>query len=205
VDPHSRGKKGRLVVLTSDGALLQPLLDACASGRLQAEIAAVIAGRPEADALQVARRARVHALAKFKPRSQEWRTFDAELAEIVSSFHPHWILLADWSRDLTGIFYDRFPDNVLTLSPALPGTLTGSHAVERAYYAYCRGELDRTGVTVYRGPYKDAAGGEVVGQLEVIITPEDTLESLEDRIRKAGAELLAAAMERVLRPTREIK
>jgi folate-dependent phosphoribosylglycinamide formyltransferase PurN len=171
---------------------------------VQGEIAAVIAGRPDADALQVARRARVHALAKFKPRSQEWRSFDSELAELVSSFQPHWILVADWSRELTGLFYDRFPANALTLFPALPATLTGSHAVERAYYAYCRGELDRTGVSVYRGP-NEGAGGEVVGRSEVRITPEDTLESLEERIRAAGAELLAAALESLLRPTRETK
>ena len=205
MNPHSRGKKSRLVVLASDGALLQPLLDACASGRLQAEIAAIIAGRPDADALQVARRARVHALAKFKPRNLEWRSFDAELAELVSSFQPHWILVADWSRELTGLFYDRFPANALTLFPALPGTLTGSHPVERAYYAYCRGELDRTGVSVYRGRNEGPAGGEVVDQSEVRITPEDTLESLEERIRAAGAELLATAVERVLRPSRETK
>ena len=186
-------------MLASDGASVQGLLDACAAGTFPADVAAVIAERPEAEALTAARRARVHALAKFKPRSQAWRAFDAELAELISTFHPDWIVAADWSRTLSAEFYDRFPGKVLTVFPALPGSFAGSHAVERAYYAYCRGELERTGVSVYRGATEGDGPREVLGKAELLIGPEDTLDSLESRARAAGADLLARVLEQVIR------
>ncbi len=186
----------RLVVLVSGEAVaLQAVLDACASGELHARVAAVISDRPEAYGLERARRARVQAIAKVKPRWQERREFDAELAELIASHHPDWVVLDDWAPEPTPSLTAPFPDRVIRLFPALPGAFPGPHPIERAYYAYCRGEIDRTGVTVYRVPAAEAEPPGVLGSEPVPIAADDTVETLEERIREVKGQLLVGVLQ----------
>jgi formyltetrahydrofolate-dependent phosphoribosylglycinamide formyltransferase len=186
-----RSASSNLVVLISGhGSNLQAILDACASGELNARVVAVIANKADAFGLERARRANVPAIAKPKPKDQERRAYDAELAELAASFQPDWIVLAGWMRVLTSVFLDRFPKRVINLHPALPGAFPGTHAIERAYEAYQRGEIDRTGVMVHLVPDEGVDSGPVLAQAEVIIQPTDTLESLEARIHQTEHRLL---------------
>ena len=169
---------------------MQAILDACASGELNARVVAVISNKSDAFGLERARRSNVTAKAKPKPRDQGRRAYDAELAELAASFQPDWIVLAGWMRVLSSAFLDRFPQRVINLHPALPGTFPGTHAIERAYEAYQRGQIDRTGVMVHLVPDEGIDNGPVLAQTEVLIQPTDTLEALEARIHQTEHQLL---------------
>lgn len=187
----ARSASSNLVVLISGhGSNLQAILDACASGELNARVVAVIANKADAFGLERARRSNVLAIAKPKPKDQDRRAYDAELAELAASFQPDWIVLAGWMRVLTSAFLDRFPNRVINLHPALPGAFPGTHAIERAYEAHQRGEIDRTGVMVHLVPDEGVDSGPVLAKAEVIIQPTDTLESLEARIHQTEHRLL---------------
>ena len=93
-------------------------------------------------------------------------------------------------RLLSSSFLNRFPERVINLHPALPGTYPGIHAIERAWESYQRGEIDRTGVMVHLVPDEDVDAGPVLAQEIVAIQPEDTLESLERRMHEVEHELL---------------
>lgn len=188
---HQPSPLSNLVILLSGhGSNLQAILDACASGELQARVVAVISNQSEAFGLERARRSKVPALAKPKPRDQDRRAYDAELADLVASYQPDWIVLAGWLRVLSSAFLDRFPDRVINLHPALPGAFPGMHAIARAYAAHQRGEIDHTGVMVHLVPDEGVDSGPVLAQAEVIIQPTDTLESLEARIHQTEHRLL---------------
>ena len=181
----------RLVVLISGyGSNLQAILDACASGELPAQVTAVISNTPDAFGLERARRAHVVAIAKPKSKAQDRRTYDAELADLVASYRPGWVVLAGWMRILSAAFLDRFPKRVVNLHPALPGTFPGTHAIERAFAAHRRGEIDHTGVMVHLVPDEGVDAGPVLAQEVVPIHPDDTLEALEARIHAVEHRLL---------------
>lgn len=189
--PTSTRSVQRLVVLISGhGSNLQAILDACASGGLNAHVVAVISNKPNAFGLERARGASVPAMAKPKPKEQDRRVYDAALADLVASYQPDWIVLAGWLRVLSAAFLDRFPQRVINLHPALPGTFPGTHAIERAYEAHQRGEIDHTGVMVHFVPDEGVDNGPVLAQEEVLIQPTDTLESLEARIHQTEHRLL---------------
>lgn len=191
----------RLVVLISGhGSNLQAILDACASGELNAQVAAVIANKSDAFGLERARRSNITAIAKPKLRDQDRRTYDAELADLAASFQPDWIVLAGWMRVLSSAFLDQFPQRVINLHPALPGTFPGIHAIERAYEAYQRGEIDRTGVMLHRVPDEGVDNGPVLAQAEVLIHAADTLESLEVRIHQTEHRLLLETLKALCLP-----
>ena len=192
-------EKARLVVLISgSGTNLQAILDACASGALPAQVAAVVSNKREAFGLERARRAGVPAIARPRPKEQDRRAYDGELADLVASHQPDWIILAGWMRILSSNFLDRFPGRVINLHPALPGTFPGTHAIERAFDAHQKGEIRNTGVMVHLVPDEGVDCGPVLLQEEVPIREDDTLESLEARIHAVEHRLLVAAIKNAI-------
>jgi len=179
-----------VVLISGHGSNLQAILDACAAGELNAEVAAAISNKSDAFGLERARQANVPAMVRPKPKAQDRREYDAELANLVASYQPDWIVLAGWMRVLSAAFLDRFSNRVINLHPALPGTFPGTHAIERAYEAYRRGEIDHTGVMVHIVPDEGVDSGPVLAQEIVPIQPGETLESLEARIHAVEHRLL---------------
>ena len=175
----------RLVVLISgSGTNLQAILDAIQSGVLDVRIEVVISNRKDAFGLIRAEQAGVStlyfALKPYTDSNRPRADYDADLAEMVAGYHPDLIVLAGWMHVLSPAFLDRFPMKVLNLHPALPGQFPGTHAIQRAYEAFQRGEIDQTGVMVHWVvPEVDA--GPVVASAEVPIYPTDSLDDLEAR------------------------
>lgn len=188
----------KLVVLISgNGSNLQAILDACASGELDAQVVAVFSNRPEAFGLERARRANVLAMVKPKWKTQDRRAYDAELADLVAAHTPDWVVLAGWMHVLSSAFLDRFPNRVLNLHPALPGAFPGAHAIERALQAHRRGEIERTGVMVHLVPNEGVDCGPVLAQEIVPIYPDDTLESFEARVHSVEHRLLVSTLKQL--------
>jgi phosphoribosylglycinamide formyltransferase-1 len=192
-------EKSRLVVLISgNGTNLQAILDACKAGTLPAQVAAVVSNKSDAFGLERARQADVPAIAKPRLKEQDRREYDTELADLVGSYRPDWVVLAGWMRVLSANFLDRFPRRVMNLHPALPGAFPGTHAIERAFEAFQRGEIQRTGVMIHLVPDEGVDCGPVLLREEVPILPEDTLETLETRIHSVEHRLLVAAINKVV-------
>jgi phosphoribosylglycinamide formyltransferase-1 len=192
----------RLVVLISgSGTNLQAILDACKNGTLRAAVAAVVSNKSDAFGLERARRAGVPAVAKPRPKEQDRREYDSELADLVASYKPDWVVLAGWMRVLSSNFLSRFPNRVMNLHPALSGTFPGTHAIERAFEAFGRGEIRATGVMIHLVPDEGVDSGPVLLQEEVPILANDTLETLEARIHSVEHRLLVAAIKNAVGET----
>jgi phosphoribosylglycinamide formyltransferase-1 len=185
----------RFVVLASgNGSNLQAVLDACAGGRLRAEVAAVVSDRAEAGALDRARAAGVPAIHVGRRPEEPRPDYDRRLADVVASHDPDHVVLAGWMRLLTLAFLDRFRGRVINLHPALPGHLPGTHAIERAWHEALAGERTTTGVMVHLVPSESVDDGPVLGTSIVPIHPDDTLEALTARIHDAEHELLVRTL-----------
>ncbi|GAB4397788.1 MAG: phosphoribosylglycinamide formyltransferase [Anaerolineales bacterium] len=193
----------RLVVLASgSGSNLQAILDACAAGDLPAQVTAVISDRKAAYALE---RARMHAVPAvyhpFKPYADSGKSradYDLDLAALVRAYQPDWVVLAGWMRLLTMPFLSQFSQRVVNLHPALPGTFPGTHAIQRAYAAYQRGEIAHTGIMVHLVSDEGIDDGPVLAQKIVPILPEDSLETLETRIHATEHALLVATLRNLI-------
>jgi phosphoribosylglycinamide formyltransferase-1 len=190
--------KTRLVVLISgNGSNLQAILDACASGKLNASVVTVISNKPDAYGLTRARNAGVEAVHFAKLENESRREYDARLADYVTTQRLDYVVLAGWMRILSSSFLSCFPNRVINLHPALPGTFPGTHAIERAFEAYQRGEIDHTGVMVHLVPDEGVDNGPVLATETVPIHSDDTLESLEARIHEVEHQLLVAVLKKL--------
>jgi formyltetrahydrofolate-dependent phosphoribosylglycinamide formyltransferase len=185
----------RLVVLISgNGSNLQAILDACAAGDLPARVVAVVSDRREAFGLERAQRAGIPALAHPKLKTHSRQAYDTQLAELATSYRPDLVVLAGWMRLLGLAFLQRFPNRVINLHPALPGAFPGTHAIEHAWEAYRRGEIQHTGVMVHLVPDERVDSGPVLAQTVVPIRAGDTLPALTERMHEVEHQLLVRAL-----------
>src|SRR5512139_1328045 len=183
--------KTRLVVLISgNGSNLQAILDACTSGELHASVVTVISNKPDAYGLTRAREAGVEAIHFPKLENESRREYDARLGNYVTTKLPDYIILAGWMRILSSDFLSCFPNRVVNLHPALPGTFPGTHSIERAFEAFQRNEIDHTGVMIHLVPDEGVDDGPVLATEIVPIQAEDTLELLETRVHEVEHRLL---------------
>ncbi len=190
----------RLVVLISgNGSNLQAILDACASGELPASVVCVISNKADAYGLVRAKNAGVEAVHFAKLANETRQEYDQRLADYVTTKQPDYIILAGWMRILSSAFLSSFPNKVINLHPALPDTFPGTHAIERAFEAYQRGEIDHTGVMVHLVPDEGVDNGPVLATEIVPILADDTLESLETRVHQTEhASLLVNTLKKIL-------
>jgi formyltetrahydrofolate-dependent phosphoribosylglycinamide formyltransferase len=193
-------KPARLVVLISgNGSNLQALLDACARNELPARVVSVISNKADAYGLVRAADAGVEAVHFPKLPDETRQQYDSRLADYVTIRLPDYIILAGWMRLLSTAFLGRFPNRVINLHPALPGTFPGTHAIERAYDAWVRKEIDHTGVMVHLVPDEGVDDGPVLATHEIFFQQEEPLEDFEARVHDVEHSLLVDTLRKVLK------
>jgi len=156
---------------------LQAILDACASGRIAAQVAVVIANVKEAQALSRAQAAGVPAV--LLPH-KEFASRDAYDAALVAELRKHeveLVCLAGFMRLVTPVLLGAFPGRILNIHPSLLPSFPGMHAVRQALAAGVR----VAGCTVHVVD-EGTDSGPVVIQAAVPVLEGDTEESLAARI-----------------------
>jgi phosphoribosylglycinamide formyltransferase-1 len=192
--------KTRLVVLISgNGSNLQAILDACKSGELDAVVVCVISNKADAYGLVRAKNAGVDAIHFAKLENESRQEYDARLADYVSACLPDFIILAGWMRILTSAFLNHFPNRVINIHPALPNTFPGTHAIERAYEAYQRGEITQTGVMIHLVPDEDVDDGPLLAKQEINFIQNESLEDFEIRVHQVEHELLVNTLKKFIK------
>lgn len=186
----------RLVVLVSGGGSnLQAIIDACGSGRLDAEVVGVLANREGIGAGPRAQEAGID-YRELTPYVAESRySYDARLAEAIAPWRPDIVVLAGWMRVLTAEFCRTF--ELLNLHPALPGEFPGINAVARAHAGWRAGEITESGVMVHRVPDEGVDSGPVVVSEVVPFEPGDDLKTFERRMHTVEHRLIVEAIDQL--------
>jgi formyltetrahydrofolate-dependent phosphoribosylglycinamide formyltransferase len=192
-----RHPRSLAVLISGNGSNLQAIIDACAAGGLPAQVVQVISNHAGAFGLVRAERAGIAThyfpFGPYRNAGRPREAYDGDLAELVAGSEPDLVVLAGWMHVLSPTFLTRFTKRVVNLHPALPGCFPGTEAIARAFEAYNRGEIERTGVMVH---WVDAGvdTGPVIATAEVPIYPADTLAALEKRVHETEHRLLVAAL-----------
>lgn len=194
----------KLVVLISgSGSNLQAILNACALNELPASVVAVISNKPNAYGLVRAVQAGVPTHVLPYEKWTDRRAYDQRLAGLVAACDPDYVILAGWMRILTSAFLDQFPNRVINLHPALPGMFPGTHAIQRAYEAWQRGEIDRTGVMVHFVPDEGVDDGPVLATREIFFEAGESLEDFEERVHAVEHALLVQTLINIIRKSND--
>ncbi|HVM18462.1 MAG TPA: phosphoribosylglycinamide formyltransferase [Egibacteraceae bacterium] len=171
----------RLVVLASgSGSNAQALLD---RDDLGGQVVAVVADVPGAGVLDRARDAGVEAVCVDRAPYDDRPAWEAALIAAVAERRPDLVVLAGFMRILSGEFVRRWP--ILNVHPSLLPSFPGAHAVRDAI----EHGVKVTGVTVHF-VVEEVDAGPIVAQEAVAVTPDDTVESLHERLKTVEHRLL---------------
>ena len=190
------------VLISGSGTNLQAIIDAIESGRLpDTQISVVVSNRKAAYGLERARRHGIpsiyHPFLPYRKAGRTREEYDTDLAEMLSDYPIDLVVLAGWMHIFTMEFLRHYR-RILNIHPALPGAFPGMHAIEEAYEAYQRGEISETGVMIHWAPDEAVDAGPVAACERVPIYPDDTLESLEERIHAVEHDLYVRTIAEVL-------
>ncbi len=163
------------VLVSGRGSNLQALIDGVESGRLAAEIALVVSDNPSAYALERCRRHRIPSEVLLRKGFRSREEFEERLADLLEGVDL--VVLAGFMRLLSPVFLQRFPDRVINIHPSLIPAFQGLSAQKRAVEF----GVKFSGCTVHIVD-ESVDGGPVIVQAVVPVYPEDTEETLSERI-----------------------
>lgn len=181
----------RIAILVSNigtGTNLQAIIDAVASGKIDAEILAVISDLEDSPALQ---RAKEHKLPIIVCPKKE------ELFNILKKLKPDYICLAGWKQIIPNEVLDAFPNKILNTHPGLiPDTMDGVvKNPDGTDGIWNKGKMTEAAIQNFLDSKATYAGcsnhflshefdfGKVLGRCFEKIQADDTVESLYTRLK----------------------
>jgi phosphoribosylglycinamide formyltransferase-1 len=185
----------RVVVLASGrGSNLQSILDSIQKGHLFATVVAVISDNPEAQALERARAQGIPAVLVHPPIFASKQEYEQQLLKVCEAHQAELVVLAGYMRLLGSTFLTHFHNRVLNIHPALLPSFTGLHAHRQALEYGVR----FSGCTVH---FVDEGmdTGPILLQAVVAVEPQDTEETLAERILLQEHRLYPQALELIAR------
>ena len=177
-------KPCRIAVLVSGGGTnLQALIDARDRGELGGgELAAVIASRPDAYALERAAKAGIPAHVLPRRDYPDSAAYTHALTELLHRLDIRLVVLAGFMHILTGEIVSAYPNAILNVHPALIPSFCGAGAYGlRVHEMALSYGVKVTGATVHFVT-EEPDGGPVVLQKAVEVLPGDTPALLQRRV-----------------------
>ncbi|TDY24006.1 formyltetrahydrofolate-dependent phosphoribosylglycinamide formyltransferase [Paraburkholderia sp. BL6665CI2N2] len=168
----------KLVILISGrGSNMEAIVRACSNEAWPAQVAAVIANRPDAAGLAFAASHGIATAVVDHRQFPDRDSFDTALAEQIDSFAPDLVVLAGFMRVLTAGFVDHYAGRMLNVHPSLlpsfPGLKTHQQALDAgvrlhgASVHFVTSQLDH---------------GPIVAQAAVPVETGDTPAMLAERV-----------------------
>lgn len=186
-----------VILISGSGSNMAALVEAARQRRWAqrwgAQVVAVISNRPEAAGLAWAR-AQGLATAVVDHREHDGReAFDAALMRAIDAHRPALVLLAGFMRILTPGFVAHYAGRLVNIHPSLLPAFPGLKTHQRAIEMGCR----FAGATVHRVT-AELDHGEILAQAVVPVLPDDTPDTLAERVLSQEHRIYPEAVERLL-------
>ena len=165
------------ILISGRGSNMQAIVGACERGEIPAEVGVVVSNRENAPGLQWARDHGLTTGALSHRSYPDREAHDRAIVNVLRSADVSWVCLAGYMRLLSRTFVEAFQNRILnihpSLLPAFPGLEAQRQAVEHGVRV--------SGCTVHLVDAK-LDHGPIVVQKCVAVFPDDTEETLADRI-----------------------
>ncbi len=191
----------RFAVLAShEGTTLQAVLDACRDGTLPGEVALVLSNNSTSGALRRAQAADVptmHISGKTHPDPAD---HDAAMLAALEEARADWVLLLGYMKKLGPLTLGKFNGHIINTHPALLPRYGGQGFYGRKVHeAVIAAGDSESGATVH---LVDAEydTGPLLSQVRVPVTPGETTDSLEAKVKGAEQKLLIHTLAELAQP-----
>jgi len=175
----------KIVVLASTrGTDLQAIIDEMKAGNMAGiELSAVISNKKDCYALQRAKEQGFETLfVSLKGKTRE--EFDKEMAKIIKEKQADLIVMVGYMRILSSWFVKEFKNKIINIHPAINMQKYGGAGFfgGNVHEAVLKAGEKETGCTVHYVT-EDVDTGPIIAQAKVKITPDDTVDTLKDKVQ----------------------
>jgi len=188
-------KKKRFAVLASGGGTdFQSLIDACAAGRINAEICTLIAGKPDIYAIERARHANIPVKVVRKGDYQDAAAFDEAILQTLRDCCADFAVLAGYLNILGKKTIEAFENRIINIHPALIPSFCGmGYYGGRVHKAVVEAGVKISGATVHF-VNEEADAGPIILQESVPVYAEDAPDDVAARVLELEHKLLPRAV-----------
>ena len=178
------------VLISGSGTNLQAILDRVADGSLDCRVALVVSNRPAAAGLERARRSGVQTRVLEHRGHSSREAYETTVVHALREAGVELVVLAGFDRLVTRVLLDAFPGRVMNIHPALLPAFPGLHAQHQAIDYGVR----IAGATVHFVD-EETDHGPIILQGAVAVGPDDTAETLAERILQVEHTIYPAAIQ----------
>ncbi len=165
------------VMASGSGSNFEAIAQAIAAQQLNAKIQVLIYNNPGAKVAARAERWGIPAVLLNHREYSSREDLDGAIVQTLRKHGVEWVVMAGWMRIVTPVLITAFADRVLNIHPSLLPSFKGNKAVEQALAA----GVKITGCTVHL-VVPEVDSGPIIMQAAVPVLPDDTLETLQNRI-----------------------
>jgi phosphoribosylglycinamide formyltransferase 1 len=189
----------RIAIFASgSGSNFQAIIDAVKAGQLQAEVGLMVSDRPSA---LVVERAAQHSVPVFTFSPKNYPTkpnYEAEILQELKRREIDFIVLAGYMRLIGSTLLQEFEGRIVNIHPSLLPEFPGKDAIGQAIDAEAR----VSGVTVH---FVDEGmdTGPIIEQRQVLISDDETKETLQRKIQEIEHKLYPAVLQELLHEEKE--
>lgn len=181
------------ILISGRGSNMRSIMDACQDDGFPAEISVVLSNRPNAEGIDVARKADIPVEIVDHKAFDGREDFEHEMQERLEKYDIDLIVLAGFMRILTSGFVEQWPDQIINIHPSLLPDYKGTNTHARVI---ADGKKE-SGCTVHF-VIPDLDSGPIIAQRRVPVLPDDTPETLSDRVLEQEHQIYPQAIRRLL-------
>lgn len=181
------------VLVSGNGSNLQSIIDHIQSDQLKAKIVVVISNKPNVLALDRASQAGIPVSVVSQVADQDRISYDQALLQEIQKYKAEWLVLAGYMKILSPDFISLYPKRIINIHPSLLPKYPGLKAIEKALL----NQEKETGVTIHY-VNEGVDTGPIILQEKVLISSEDTLDSLKSKIQAVEHQIYPKALQKVL-------
>jgi len=158
---------------------------ACAEGILSAEIALLVSNQQNSGAVQKAKSKGIPLHVIETNLAENQTPADDELLKKLLASNIDWILLLGYTRKISDKVLSKFKDRIINTHPSLLPKYGGKGFFgKKVHQAVLDSGDSVTGATVHL-VNEEYDSGKILGQVQVSVKPDDSLGSLEQRVKQA--------------------
>ncbi len=190
--------KNIVILISGSGSNMAAIVRAAEQGRwverLNARVAAVMSNRADAEGLRFAKDQGIATVVLSHKSFASREAFDQALVSEIDLFSPALVVLAGFMRILTPAFVAHYEGRLLNIHPSLLPAFPGLHTHQRAIDAGCQ----FAGATVHQVT-AELDHGPVLAQAVVPVLPDDSAQTLADRVLTQEHQIYPRAVAEFLR------
>lgn len=189
----------RIGILASyNGSGFQTIKDACDEGILNAQVAVVVSNNTKANVLKVAEEMQIP---NFIINSKRYPNDDVDekIAELFKEFNCDYIFCSGYMKIISSKLISSFEEKIVNTHPALLPSIYGGKGMYGRFVheSIIKNKEKKSGVTIHfvNEKYDD---GKIILKKELELSSDETVDSLEDRIKDLESEAIIDAFKKLL-------